>query len=103
MKKFLRLPFDAANFSPYSLGRCLLVGCCCGGCSEAEADWAELAGCLSAEVAAVAGAGLGATEDEAVEAEGGREATRLVGDLVRPPKANEIMVHIKLTGTCKEP
>ena len=32
------------------------------------------------------GAGLGATDDEAVEAEGGRLATRLVGDFVRPPK-----------------
>ena len=31
------------------------------------------------------GAGLGATEEEAVEAEGGREATRFVGDLARPP------------------
>ena len=34
---------------------------------------------------AVAGAGLGATDEEAVEAEGGREATRFVGDLARPP------------------
>ena len=32
------------------------------------------------------GAGLGATEDEAVEADGGLEATRLIGDLALPPK-----------------
>ena len=31
------------------------------------------------------GAGLGATDDEAVEADGGREVTLFVGDLARPP------------------
>ena len=40
---------------------------------------------LAASFCGAAGAGLGATEEEAVEAEGGREATRFVGDLARPP------------------
>ena len=38
------------------------------------------------------GAGLGATEDEAVEADGGLEATRLIGDLALPPKKGVINV-----------
>ena len=40
------------------------------------------------------GAGLGATEDEAVEADGGLEATRLIGDLALPPKKGIMNVSI---------
>lgn len=38
------------------------------------------------------GAGLGATDDEAVEADGGLEATLLVGDLTRP--ASKELLHL---------
>ena len=57
------------------LGRCLLGGCC-------VFEGAVLV--LGASEAMAAGAGLGATEDEAVEADGGLEvAARFVGDLAR--------------------
>jgi len=56
--------------------------CCC---------WA-LAGAALPEAPFISGsgAGLGATDEEAVEADGGRETTRLVGDLARAGACSEI-------------
>jgi hypothetical protein len=69
---------EAADFTlpVLSFGRCLLGGCC-------VFEGAVLV-LLGASEAMAAGAGLGATEDEAVEADGGLEvAARFVGDLAR--------------------
>ena len=63
------------EFCINSLGRCLFGGWCCWFC-EAE-DCLLTSPCT--------GAGLGATDDEAVEADGGREVTLFVGDFARPP------------------
>ena len=73
------------TFFKDSLGLCRFWGCCC------EVCW----GCCCTggpglEDPSCTGAGLGATEDEAVEADGGLEATRLVGDLARPPEMENI-------------
>ena len=60
------------------LGRCLLGGCC--------VFEGAVVRFLEASEAIAAGAGLGATEDEAVEADGGLlevAAARFVGDLAR--------------------
>ena len=47
------------------------------------------------DIPAAIGAGLGATEDEAVEAEGGRDPrSRFPGDLVRPAGRTEVLVEV---------
>ena len=72
------------TFFKDSLGLCRFWGCCC------EVCWGCCTGGPGLEDPSCTGAGLGATEDEAVEADGGLEATRLVGDLARPPEMENI-------------